>query len=97
MYHYYLGDPVEMLLLLPDGTSQVLVLGHDLEAGQAVQAVAPRGAWQGARLRPGGKFALLGTTMAPAFDPSDFELGQRDELLRQYPERAEMIRALTRE
>jgi predicted cupin superfamily sugar epimerase len=96
VYHFYLGDPVELLLLSPDGSSELIVLGRDLEAGQRVQMVAPRKVWQGSRLAPGGQFALLGTTMAPAFDPSDFELAERDTLIQQFPERAVLIRALTR-
>lgn len=96
VYHFYLGDPVEMLLLYPDRTSAILTLGTDLGAGQRVQHVVPYGVWQGARIKRGGTFALLGTTMAPAFDPTDFELGDRDELIRMYPERAELIRLLAR-
>jgi len=95
IYHFYLGDPVELLLLRPNGSSELLILGYDLQAGQNVQVVAPRGVWQGSRLLAGGQFALMGTTMAPAFDPGDFELGDPDELLRLCPDRVELIRALT--
>jgi predicted cupin superfamily sugar epimerase len=97
VYHLYLGDPVEMLLLGPDGAGETVVLGHDLEAGQRPQVVVPRGVWQGSRLRPGGRLALMGTTLAPAWDPTDFEAGQREALVRQYPAQAELIRALTRD
>ena len=97
IYHFYLGDPVELLLLDPDGSWQVVILGPDLEAGQHVQFVAPRGVWQGSRLLAGGHYALMGTTMAPAFDPSDFELGDRETLILQFPAAADMIRALRRE
>lgn len=98
IYHFYLGQPVEMLLLHPDGRDETLILGSDIEAGQRVQVVVPRGVWQGSRLAhpttPEG-FALLGTTMAPAYDQADFELGRRESLLAAYPQRAELIRALT--
>lgn len=97
VYHFYLGDPVEQLLLYPDGRSDVLVLGSDLLNGQYVQHIAPRGVWQGTRLRPGGRWALLGTTMAPGFDVSDYEAGRRDVLVSAYPSRAELIRTLTRD
>jgi predicted cupin superfamily sugar epimerase len=97
VYHFYFGDPVEMLLLHPSGRSERLVLGHDVLHGQQVQAVAPLGVWQGSRLRPGGKFALMGTTMAPGFTSADFTAGKRNELVAQFPSEAEMIRALTRE
>ncbi|MBK9941260.1 MAG: cupin domain-containing protein [Kouleothrix sp.] len=96
IYHFYLGDPLELLLLYPDGSHVVHVLGPDLLAGQLVQLAVPRGVWQGSRLRAGGRFALLGTTMAPAYDQADFELGERAVLLQQYPACSDLINALTR-
>lgn len=96
VYHFYLGDPVEQLLLAPDGGSEVVVLGQDLRAGQRVQHVAPRDCWQGTRLVPGGAWALLGTTMAPGFDGSDYQPGDRAALLAGWPAQAARIRALTR-
>lgn len=96
IFHFYLGDPVEMLLLFPDGSSRHVTLGQDVFAGQQVQFVVPAGAWQGSRLRPGGECALLGTTMAPGFAPSDYEAGERETLLAQYPAEADLIRELTR-
>jgi len=94
IFHFYLGDAVTMLLLRPDGSSDVVTLGTDLLRGHRPQLVVPAGTWQGCCLQPGGRFALLGTTMAPGFDPEDFELGGR-ELLQQYPEHHELIRKLT--
>jgi predicted cupin superfamily sugar epimerase len=49
----------------------------------------------GARLRPGGRLALLGTTMAPGFDPADFEAGERQALLAAYPDFSAWIVALS--
>ncbi|MGH9777147.1 MAG: cupin domain-containing protein [Candidatus Acidiferrales bacterium] len=96
VYHFYLGDPVELLLLFPDGGGRRIVLGQDILHGQLVQFVVPAGTWQGSRLIPGGRFALLGTTMAPGFDPTDYVGGKRTELVTRYPDHAELIRALTR-
>jgi hypothetical protein len=96
VYHFYLGDPVEMLLLHPDGTSRRVVLGQEILHGQQVQFVVPRGVWQGSRLIPGGRFALLGTTMAPGFDETDYVGGDRQQLVARYPDQGELIRALTR-
>lgn len=101
VYHFYLGQPVELLLLYSDGRDEVVRLGTDLAAGERAQLVAPRGVWQGSRLanpaNDANGFALMGTTMAPAYDQADFELGDRDALIAAYPQRAELIRALTRE
>jgi hypothetical protein len=96
VYHFYLGDPAEMLILKPDGSGETLLMGQDIVSGMRLQHVVPGGAWQGSRLVPGGKFALLGTTMAPGFDPADFELGSRGELTARYPAYAEIIAVLTR-
>lgn len=96
IFHFYLGDPVEMLNLYPDGSARSLLLGNDLKAGMSPQAVVPAGVWQGARLVPGGRYALLGTTVAPGFDFADFELGDRPLLAASHPAHAPLIAALTR-
>jgi predicted cupin superfamily sugar epimerase len=95
MFHFYLGDPVEMWHLSPDGNGKLFTLGHDLLAGHHCQLLVPNGTWQGARLKPGGDWALMGCTVAPGFDFADFELGQCDSLLKQYPAFAQHIKALT--
>jgi predicted cupin superfamily sugar epimerase len=96
IYHFYLGDPVELLLLRENGSGEILTIGPDLENGMRPQALAPRNVWQGSRLRAGGKFALLGTTVSPGFDFADFELANRETLLASYPAHAQLIRDLTR-
>lgn len=96
IYSFYLGDPVEMLLLSPDGTGRAVTIGAGIEGGMEPQAVVPAGFWQGSRLAHGGRYALMGTTMAPGFDAADLELGERAALLRRYPAHAEMITALTK-
>lgn len=95
VYHFYLGDPVTMLLLHPGGESEVITLGQNIEAGQRVQVVVPRGSWQGSFLRAGGAFALMGTTMSPGFNPADFEVGERQALISAYPDRRRLIERLT--
>jgi predicted cupin superfamily sugar epimerase len=95
IFHFYLGDAVTMLLLYPDGRSDTVTLGSDIENGQLVQKVVPRGVWQGAKLCEGGRFALMGTTVAPGFEPEDFELAERQELLNKFTGHEELIRILT--
>jgi predicted cupin superfamily sugar epimerase len=96
IYHFYLGDPVEMLQLFPDGRSELFILGPDLAAGQHVQLIVPAGVWQGARLLDGGKVALLGCTVTPGFDYADYRGGSYAELVEKWPPEAERIKALTR-
>jgi len=96
IFHFYLGDPVEMLQLYKDGHSAVFTLGPDLEAGQHVQLVVPAGVWQGTRLVERGKVALLGCTVTPGFDDADYRGGNYAELAAKWPAEAERIRKLTR-
>jgi len=94
IFHHYLGGAVEMLMLHPSGQSEVVRIGSDLAAGESPQVVVPAGTWQGSRLLA-GEFALLGCTVAPGFDYSDYEHGGRDALLKAFPQHADRIRALT--
>lgn len=96
IFHFYLGDPVEMLQLCPDGSSRTVQLGNDLMSGQRPQVVVPKGVWQGSQLIQGGRFALLGCTVAPGFEFADYEAGKREQLIAQYSGRRELITALTR-
>jgi predicted cupin superfamily sugar epimerase len=96
LWHFYLGDPIELLLLRQDGRDELVVLGTDVLNGQRVQTVVPHGTWMGARLRPGGEYGVYGNTMAPGFVPSDFERPDTDDLIARWPHRAELVRALTR-
>ncbi|WP_263353520.1 cupin domain-containing protein [Acidicapsa acidisoli] len=96
LFHFYLGDPVEMLQLWPDGRSEIVALGPDLAAGQHVQLLVPAGVWQGTRLIGDGKVALLGCTVVPGFDFADYTRGNFAELAEQWPDQAERIRYLTR-
>jgi uncharacterized protein len=96
LWHFYLGDPVELLLLHPDGRDDLVILGTDVLNGHRVQTVVPRGTWMGARLRPGGEYGVYGNTMAPGFVPSDFEPADAETLTARWPRHAALITALTR-
>jgi predicted cupin superfamily sugar epimerase len=96
IFHFYLGDPVEMLQLHPDGHSVVLTLGHDLWAGQHVQVLVPAGVWQGTRLIGNGNVALMACTVTPGFNYADYHNAKYAELAEKWPDHAERIRALTR-
>jgi len=97
IFHFYMGDPAVMLQLMPDGTHQTITLGTDLASGARPQVVVRGHVWMGCKLAPGGKFALMGTTMAPGFAHSDYQGGVRDQLIEHYPAAADLIREYTRE
>jgi predicted cupin superfamily sugar epimerase len=97
IFHFYLGDPVEMVKIGNEGGLEKVTLGPDLFAGHRVQEVVRAGIWQGTSLLPGGSWALLGTTMSVGFEFSDFELGTRASLLSEFPDHRREILKLTRE
>lgn len=95
LWHFYLGDAIELLLLHPDGSDELVILGQDVLNNEHIQFVVPAGSWMGARLRPGGEYGVFGNTMAPGFDITDFEGVAADDLVERWPQREELIRAMT--
>jgi uncharacterized protein len=96
LFHFYLGDPVEMLQLWPSGETRIVVLGPDLAAGQHVQLLVPAGVWQGTRLVGEGQVALLGCSVVPGFDFADYTSGSYAELATKWPVESDRIKLLTR-
>nr|WSY53546.1 cupin domain-containing protein [Streptomyces sp. NBC_00886] len=96
VWHFYLGDPLELLLLAPDGTSSAAVLGPDVRHGQHVQFTVPGGTWMGARVVAGGAWTFFGCTMAPGFTYEGYEQGDAAELTARYPSESARIAGLSR-
>jgi predicted cupin superfamily sugar epimerase len=96
VFHFYAGDPVELFRIAPDGRADTTVLGCDLAAGQRPMCIVPGGVWEGSRLVTGGRWGLLGTTVAPGFEFADLEIGARTDLISRFPGHADRIRRLTR-
>lgn len=91
MYHFYLGDSIEILELYTDGTFKTTILGQNIDKGEKLQYVVRAGVWQGSRLLDGGSFGLLGTTMTPGYSNTIYEHGERDYLIGKYPEAEKLI------
>jgi predicted cupin superfamily sugar epimerase len=95
MYHHYFGQPLEVLLLYPDGKSEVRVVGSDLAAGMRPQLLVPGGTFHAGRIRGGGDYALLGTSVWLRAEPSDVEMGNFEVLTDKYPAAKAEIVAFT--
>jgi predicted cupin superfamily sugar epimerase len=92
LYHYYLGDPIEVLMMLTDGTTQHHIVGPDLRAGHKVQLYIPGNTFHTARVIGTRQWFLGASTEWPGVQPADVELGKADELAAKYPSVAEQIR-----
>jgi len=96
LYHHYLGDPLEVLLLYPDGGGDLVTVGSDLESGIRPQLLIPGGTFHTSRLAPGASYALLGGTEWPGAEPADVEQGDADFLAEAYPDFRKEIYEFTR-
>ena len=95
LWHFYAGDALIVYEIDASGILTEHVLGQDPAAHRLFTCIKA-GSWFGARLEGNGKYALVGCTVAPGFDYDDFEMGNRDFLVKQFPLHAVLINSLTR-
>jgi len=93
--HFYEGSCLIVSVIHPESTLETILLGSSPEKGEAFQAVIPAGCWFGGRVNEPDSFALIGCTVAPGFSFEDFELADRQALVRQYPQHRALIEKLT--
>jgi predicted cupin superfamily sugar epimerase len=91
MYHHYLGDPLEVLLLYSDGKNDMRIVGSDLAAGMRPQLLIPGGTFHAAKVASGAEYALLGTSVWARAEPEDVEIGDPAKLVGAYPAAREAI------
>lgn len=81
MWHFYLGGPLDLFEISPEGRLSQTTLGQDLNAGHKLQYTVPAGTWFGAMPSPGSLYSFVGCTVAPGFDFADFVMARRASLL----------------
>ena len=91
LYHYYLGDPLEVLILR--GAGERMIMGPDLAGGQHVQFLIPGNTFHTARVIGSRRWFLGASTEWPGVIPADVELGDAEALAAQYPGVAADIRS----
>lgn len=95
-WHFYKGSPVIIYCIFPDGSSSQVILGNNLDEGQVLQYTILRNCWFAARNQDENSFSLVGCTVSPGFDFSDFELGLQQNLISLFPHKRALILTLTR-
>jgi uncharacterized protein len=94
LWHFYAGGRLSIEVISPAGLHEQKILGNNPDSGESFQAVVSAGSWFGAEAVDG--FSLVGCTVAPGFDFSDFEIGRCEELIHLFPQYEELIRRMTR-
>jgi uncharacterized protein len=97
LWHFYAGSCINIFFIDHEENLQTIRLGSNTEAGEQFQAVVPAHCWFAARMVQPYSYALVGCTVAPGFDFKDFEMAERKNLIRQYPQHAQIITSLTYE
>lgn len=95
-WHFYAGDPLEVIEINEFGHIKTTLVGSNIDNGMQFQYTVPAGLWFASRVYGKGNFSLVGCTVAPGFDYADFELAERDALIASFPQHRELISSLTR-
>lgn len=95
-WHFYDGSPVRLHVISPIGEYREVLVGCDLEKGILPQFVVPAEHWFAAEVVDDESYSLVGCTVAPGFDFSDFELAEQNDLQASFPLLQEVIEKFTR-
>src|SRR5690606_25955736 len=95
-WHFYMGSPVKVIEITPEGHLIETILGTDLAAGQVPQYTVKAGHWFASHVAHWEGHGLVGCTVYPGFDFADFELAETGYLQQLYPQHAAIIGQLTR-
>jgi len=95
IWYYHAGSSLTIHQILPNGTYLRQLLGPDHSNGEAFQHVMVANSWFGATVNDTKVESLVGCAVAPGFQFDDFELADRIELLKVFPQHKEVIEQLT--
>ena len=94
LWHFHFGSTLSLYVLQHE-TVSVLKLGRNLDDGDSLQVTIPANCWFGAKLLSPNSYTLASCTVAPGFDFKDFQIGERDDLILEFPQHRERITELT--
>ena len=85
IWHFYKGTTLDVHIISPDGSLNSVSLGKNFESGECFQYCIKAGHYFAAEVRNRSSFALVGCTVSPGFEYSDFELCKKQELIAKFP------------
>lgn len=96
MWHFYGGDPLEVIEITLEGKLITTTIGNNIESGEVFQYTVKAGNWFASRVKKGGQFSFVGCTVWPGFDFRDFVLADKISLQNEFPQHKKIIDELTR-
>ncbi len=94
-WHFYDGSSVKVIVIDKKGKLAEIVLGKKTEYGEVFQTVIKKSTWFAAEVVNKRSFALIGCTVSPGFDFSDFELANCKFLSECFPKHKGLILKFT--
>jgi len=95
LWHFYDGSSVKVYVIDEKGKLTEIILGKKTEDGEVFQTVIKKNNWFAAELINKRFYTLIGCTVSPGFDFSDFELANREYLLEIFPTHKNLISKFT--
>ena len=96
MWHFYYGSPIRIHIISPNGKYSTIIVGIDNNHNIVPQAIVPANYWFAAECIDHTSFSLVGCTVSPGFDFSDFILASRESLTSEYSHLKDLICRFTR-
>lgn len=96
-WHFHTGSPVFIYMITDNGKLIKVELGNSGSESPVFQYTIFKNVWFAAEVKEPGSFTLVGCTVAPGFDFTDFEFADRFTLLEEYPLHKDIIEKLTNE
>jgi hypothetical protein len=93
-WFFHNGEPLE-IVMIEGGKMRSVLLGNDISNEEIPQFTVPAKTWFAAKIKSGIGYSLVSCTVAPGFDFSDFELAERQKLIKELPELEAVIREFT--
>ena len=75
IWHFYAGAPLTLSISTDGQSTDRLMLGADIAAGERPQLIVPPNAWQSAE--SAGAWTLVGCTVSPGFVFETFEMAPK--------------------
>ncbi len=94
-WHFYDGCSIKIYILDENKNLNEIIIGKDLSEGNLFQFTIKKNNWFAAELIEKDSFALIGCSVSPGFDFEDFELAERNYLIKNYPEYEIIVKKFT--
>jgi predicted cupin superfamily sugar epimerase len=84
LWHHYMGGSLTLYAIDNIGKLSKIKMGKSIS--EAYQVAIKANTWFAASLNDKKSYCILGCTVSPGFDYTDWQLGKRNELIKMYPQ-----------